>query len=149
MRFAALLLLAGLTAGCMTAEVGNFSDLSRKDYYAHMRTMSADTVNKLVSVFPPAKTHLQIMIDENREKNPGEFFGDLLVGGLRENGYATLEGAVEHEKDYYPVSYLIRNGRDETAYHLILNVGDYALTRLYRVDDKGDLVPASAWTMRQ
>lgn len=137
-----------LTTACTTttSNNGNFANTKQKNFYLHMQNISDDTLSKLESVFPPAKTKLQLI----QKVEQSDFFGIFLTKGLRAKGYATLEGQQIIDDDYYPVEYVIKNEKnDNKKYQLILYIGRYAMARFYQVNSKGELEPASAWSLRK
>ena len=79
---AALGLLALVLAGCATSPpYGHFA----ASPVAVNQTIAADAVKQLTSLYPPAKTRLEL-----QQPTP-DAFGMALVEGLRERGYALLE----------------------------------------------------------
>lgn len=150
---ATVLLSSFMCFGCVhqASSTGNFSDKEVKNYYSNMSTISDDSTNKLIGVFPPAKTHLKMT--QAIEKN--DVFGLLFLNGLRQQGYAIQEYSEKAQQteveisDYYNISYVLKNAKgDKKSYELILNIGNYRLARTYIVDKQGEVQPASSWTMR-
>lgn len=145
------LVLSALLVGCTTTyDYGNFANHEQKNYYGHIQRISDDTVAKLEDVFPPAHTKLQLLqVTTNSKKAENDVFGVLLAKGLRTKGYPTLEKQDVRDDDFYPVSYVLKNGKGTPAvYEVVIYVGKYCLARVYQVSKTGDLEPVSAWTLR-
>lgn len=144
------LVLSALLVGCTTtSDYGNFANHEQKNFYLHIQHISEDAVAKLENIFPPAHTKLQLIpISTDPKKVDNDIFGTLLAKGLRTKGYSTLEKQDQRNDDFYPISYVIKNGKDKKSYEVILYVGKYCLARVYQVSKTGDLEPVSAWTLR-
>lgn len=151
-KILAILVFASALIGCTTtSDYGNFANHEQKNFYLHIQHISDDSVAKLENIFPPAHTKLQLIpISNDPKKAEGDVFGALLAKGLRSKGYSTLEKQDQRNEDFYPVSYVIKNGKDKDirTYEVILHVGKYCLARLYQVSKTGDLEPLSNWTLR-
>jgi hypothetical protein len=149
--------LALVLAGCATpAPYGNFVPSGTGD----PQKLAGDAVKQLTTLWPPAKTRLEL-----KQATP-DAFGAALVKGLRASGYALLE--FNPEKTQAPASDSPAPARPPTAtatlaqplryvldpvggtalYRLTLRVGTQSLTRPY-LERNGTLVPAGYWVRQE
>ena len=81
MRFIAPILLL-LALGACATPYGNYTKIADPDY----RHMAGDAVHKLVTLYPPASTKLEI------SQSATDPFGKDLIEKLRTSGYALQDG---------------------------------------------------------
>ena len=161
-----IIFLTLLMSGCATqAPYGNYLAKSAK---IDQTQLAVEAVNQLVRLYPPAWSRFEM-------KQPTEDpFGQSLVKGLRESGYAVLElksiatetdtneeSATPEEpivkvpsaSESYPLSYVLDsyvlgNAGDPDLYRLILMVGTQSIMRPYLYQN-GKLIPAGYWVRKE
>lgn len=160
---AALLALA--LSGCATTSpYGNYLAEPARVNQAQLAT---EAVNQLVELYPPARSRFEL-----QQPTP-DAFGQSLVKGLRDSGYAVLElepkparttatetsaapAATEQDPivsvpsptQTYPLRYVVDNAGDSNLYRLTLLVGTQSLTRPY-LHQNGELLPAGYWVRKE
>jgi len=144
------LFLALLLVGCATngpLPYGN--QLNNPTAQALNHAIAADTVKKLVALYPPAGTTIvlkQVATDD---------FGGSLVGLLRTQGYAILEfnpttdaPAKEAPNPAISLNYIIDQVPSMALYRATLFINGQPLSRVYTAD-KGVLQPAGSWVRKE
>jgi hypothetical protein len=114
-------------------------------------TMTADAIEAMVKVFPPALTPLVV------RQADASAFGHNLLEGLRERGYAIAEndGAGSRATRAQavlgaPFRYRMAPIAGTSMYELVLAVGDAKLSRLYIFDaTENRLYPGGEWSRRE
>ncbi len=110
-----------------------------------MQSISDNTSEMLINVFPPAQTKFKLTNEIEKE----DVFGKLLLNDLRNAGYGVYETPKEDTSSYIPFSYILKNEKDNKKnYNLILNINNQVITRSYTIDKKGNLISNSSWTKR-
>jgi type IV secretion system protein TrbH len=143
------LILVLFLVGCATngpLPYGNHLNPSGQDYN---RAIAADTVKKLVALYPPAGTTIglkQVATDD---------FGGTLVGLLRTKGYAIHEynpttGTVTKETPNPAISlnYIIDQVPSMALYRATLFINGQPLSRVYTAN-KGVLQAAGSWVRKE
>ncbi|MDD2767962.1 MAG: conjugal transfer protein TrbH [Methylococcus sp.] len=138
-------------AGCAAQpSYGNFTRLS--EGAGHQ--LAADTVQQLAALYPPARTHFQLI------RTDQDAFGAALSEALRAKGYA-LEDAAPPAKlwqrwwskpnpmaeDGLALRYVVDRQAGADLYWVKVTVGNASLTRAYRLQDNA-LVAAGAWVRK-
>lgn len=141
-----VLLLAGL-AGCSstnkwTAGYGSYATVSP----ANEKVVVQDVVKRLTSVYPPARTRLNL-------RHPAtDPFGTALVATMRTKGYALDEYKATPAAAPAPGSYAFAYVFDQLAgtdlYSVTLFFNHEALSRVYATKD-GALTPAGNWVRKE
>ncbi|EPT1903696.1 lipoprotein [Escherichia coli] len=157
-------LLALVLSGCATnSPYGNYLTEPARVNQAQLAT---EAVNQLVELFPPARSRFEL-----QQPTP-DAFGQSLVKGLRNSGYAVLElepkqssaattdtneapsageepiVSVPSPSQTYPLRYVVDNAGDSNLYRLTLLVGTQSLTRPY-LHQNGELLPAGYWVRKE
>lgn len=138
------ILLCFALAGCATGPYGNYLD---KAAGVNQYQLATDTINKLVTLYPPAKVSLEL-----KQETPDEF-GMALVKGLRESGYSVLEFNPSSKKiigstTALPLSYVVDQAGDSGFYRLTIKIGSQSLTRPY-MNQGGNLAAAGYWARKE
>lgn len=153
-KLASVFLFSLVLLGCATSQnKSNFTDPKVKNYFLTMQSISDNTSEMLINVYPPAQTKFKFVINEIDKE---DIFGKLLLNNLRNAGYGineTPKGKKAENYDvntsYIPFSYLLKNDRNNKKnYNLILNINNHVITRSYTLDKQGKLIPNSSWTKR-
>ncbi len=128
--------------GCATLSEGNYS----KAPDALNKTISTDTVNRLVSLYPPASTRFHI------KQNVKDHFGLSLVESLRQKGYSIDESSTSAAStkgtQNVTLNYVVDEPIKGTLYRITLRVGQQSLSRAYRIK-KGTLTPSGFWVRKE
>ena len=150
-KFASVILFSMVLLGCTTTQnKSNFTDPKVKNYFLTMQSISDNTSEMLINVFPPAQTKFKLTNEIEKE----DVFGKLLLNDLRNAGYGVYETKSTENNyvdtsSYIPFSYILKNERDnKKSYNLILNINNQVITRSYTIDKKGNLISNSSWTKR-
>lgn len=153
-KLASVFLFSLALLGCATSQnKSNFTDPKVKNYFLTMQSISDNTSEMLINVFPPAQTKFKLTNEIEKE----DVFGKLLLNVLRNAGYGIYEIPKEKSPEnnyvdtssYIPFSYILKNERDNKKnYNLILNINNQVITRSYTIDKKGNLISNSSWTKR-
>ena len=109
--------------------------------------VTGDAIDVMVKVFPPALTPLSVAPAD------GDAFGQSLLAGLRERGYAVAErrgsgrnAVVAGAAFHYRLAPIVDSG----MYELVLTVGDARLSRLYIFDTtQSRLTPGGEWSRKE
>jgi type IV secretion system protein TrbH len=116
---------------------------------AYNRAIAADTVKKIVALYPPAGTMI------NLKQVAADNFGESLVGLLRTKGYTILEynpttGAATKEAPNSSISlnYIIDQVPSMALYRATLFINGQPLSRVYTAD-KGGLQAAGSWVRKE
>ena len=142
-----------LTASACTSHYGSYAKVT-DSYNAQM---ADDSAKELVTLYPPASTHLQI------SHETGDAYGIELVKSLRESGYAIEEGkstataannasatTADNEGSpaaILPIHYIIDN-IGNALYRVTISAGDHTINRVYSVSGD-DMLPVGAWTRKE
>lgn len=130
------LLFAGLLEGCTTqTRVGNFVENA---VVANEKKMAADSVKKLVELYPPARTMFFL-----KQPTP-DAFGTSLVRSIREKGYALMEFkaggradsdavSLPYAGNALPLTYTVAEAQGLNIYLVSLGVGTQSLARAYQM----------------
>ena len=144
-----LFLLAGL-AGCASIKpYGNFLGANAP---ANLNErLAADTVNQLVTLYPPASTRFDL-----GQPTP-DAYGSALVESLRIKGYAILEfepdeaALMDNPNTAGPglnLRYVLDAPASTNLYRLTVMVGSQSLSRAY-VAQNDTVTPAGAWVRKE
>jgi len=143
------LFMALFLAGCATNGPLTYGNRLNPAALAYNRVIAADTVKKLVVLYPPAGTTIglkQVATDD---------FGGLLVGLLRTKGYAILEHnpttdapTKEVPNPSISLNYIIDQVPSMALYRATVFINGQPLSRVYTAD-KGVLQPAGSWVRKE
>jgi type IV secretion system protein TrbH len=143
------LILVLFLVGCATNGPLPYGNRLNPAALAYNRAIAADTVKKLVTLYPPAGTTIglkQLATDD---------FGGSLVGLLRMKGYAILEynpatdaRAKEAPNPAISLNYIIDQVPSMAFYRATLFINGQPLSRVYTAD-KGVLQPAGSWVRQE
>jgi hypothetical protein len=149
-KLATLVLAAGL-AGCAVlhqtapATYGSFAPNASP---ADDKKVVEDTVQKLVTLYPPALTRFSL---RHPASDP---FGTALVTSLRAKGYALQEykaasrsGTVDKASSR-KLSYVFDQLAGTDLYRVTLTIDDQSLSRVYRTKD-GNVAAAGYWMRKE
>jgi type IV secretion system protein TrbH len=144
------LILVLFLVGCATngpLPYGN--QLNNPTAQALNHAIAADTVKKLVALYPPAGTTIGL------KQATTDNYGGSLVGLLREKGYAILEynpvtdeRAKEAPNPTISLNYIIDQVPSMALYRATLFINGQPLSRVYTAD-KGVLQPAGSWVRKE
>ena len=138
-----IMMLILLLAGCAART-------ELRENYVHtistagQELIAHDAVKKLVEIYPPAKTRLDL-------QQPHDAFGLLLVRDLRLEGYAIKELVPEDKPDTASAGLLLRyvlDRADASLFRLTLTVGSQSVSRPYQ-EENGHILPAGSWIHRE
>ena len=111
--------------------------------------IAADTVKKLIALYPPAGTTFGL------KQATTDNYGGSLVGLLREKGYAILEytpmtdePAKENINSSISLNYIIDQVPSMALYRATLFINGQPLSRVYTAD-KEVLQPAGSWVRKE
>ncbi len=137
-----------LCTGCVTTATTNGTYIENSGYnYRYITYITDDAVSKITQVLPPAKTQINLLnADALSEK---DLFGKSLINGLRQHGFAATSGIPETDATFLPLTYALSNLDTPNNFHVVINVGNYQFSRLYRADKAGNILPATMWTVRR
>ena len=138
-----IMILILLLAGCAakTEPIENYVHTVRT---AGQELIAHDAVKKLVEIYPPAKTRLDL-------QQPHDPFGLLLVRDLRVEGYAIKELVPEDKPDAASEGLLLRyvlDRADTSLFRLTLTIGPQSVSRPYQ-EENGLILPAGSWIHRE
>ena len=151
----AALILGGCVNAPGAAAYGNYTS----GLPAFNQKLAADAIQQLAALYPPARTRF------NLAQPTPDPFGQALVAGLREKGYAVEEakpaGAIQPasalekaasgtEKGAagLDLGYVVDQPGTGNLYRLTLAVGSQSLTRAYVAQD-GSTHAAGSWTRKE
>ena len=108
-------------------------------------SIAQDATGQLVSLYPPAQTHLVL------ESDGRNVFGDKFENQLRQSGYALYEMTDKSQgqpqgKSFAYILDALNDVSHYGYYRLTLNIGDEQLSRLY---DANDLSKPNYWSYRK
>jgi len=161
-------LIALTVTGCATTSpYGNYLTESVE---VNQTVLATAAVDKLRELYPPAQTRFEM------QQTTPDAFGQSLVKGLRNSGYAVLElepspsGSAGNDRSNdiavsvteeqepiaripspyqtYPLRYVLDNVGDSNLYRLTLFLGTQSLTRPYLYYN-GELRPAGYWVRQE
>lgn len=154
MRCVIAMVGALILAGCATTvpPYGNY--LQSRPEVQHK--LADEAVKQLSALWPPARTRFAL------QQPTADAFGEALVKGLRESGYALEEfspgaalvrgaegSTVAGESSRpLPLSYVLDAAGEAMLYRLTLKIGAQSLTRPYRLQDDV-LVPVGYWVKKE
>ncbi|WP_020405875.1 hypothetical protein [Hahella ganghwensis] len=147
MKILALLFIIIGLSGCATTQpnpspYGNFViDQIAND----QQKMANDTIEQLVSLYPPAKTQFEL------KHSMTDVFGAALVAGMRDRGFAILEFnpvTEETDGDGLPLRYVVDQFTDANLYRITVLIGDQSITRAY-TKQNGTVLPAGYWVRKE
>ncbi len=140
-------ILTAMSACSTTQNVGNFSNSKQTNYTKDITFIADDTVNKLVTVYPPAKTQFSVTYAKD------DYFHNLLIAKLRQKGYAINYVQQRDSKDvviytdHLRLSYVLNNReKDKRNYQIVIHVNNDVLARFYS-ESNGTITTASNWTL--
>lgn len=144
------LFLALILVGCATNNPLPYGNqLNNPTAQALNHAIAADTVKKLVALYPPAGTTIGL------KQATTDNYGGSLVGLLREKGYAILEytpmtdeSAKENINSSISLNYIIDQVPSMALYRATLFINGQPLSRVYTAD-KGVLQPAGSWVRKE
>lgn len=135
--------------GCATNGPLPYGNRLNPAALAYNRAIAADTVKKLVVLYPPADMTIilkQVATDD---------FGGSLIGLMRTEGYAVLEynsttelPAKEAPNSSISLNYIIDQVPAMALYRATLFINGQPLSRVYTAD-KGVLQPAGSWVRKE
>jgi type IV secretion system protein TrbH len=145
-----ILFLALFLAGCATNGALPYGNLlNNPTAKALNHAIAADTVKKLVALYPPAGTTIDL------KQATTDNYGGSLIGLLREKGYAILEytpmtdeSAKENINSSISLNYIIDQVPSMALYRATLFINGQPLSRVYTAD-KGVLQPAGSWVRKE
>lgn len=134
---AAILVLGG----CASSPYGNHLQAG-----VDQHRIASEAVSQLSEIWPPAKTQLDL------RQETTDPFGQILINGLRDSGYAIQEFNPKTvnspaTSSALPFGYILDNA-GESYYRLTLMVGAQSITRAYQ-ERAGELVPVSYWAHKE
>lgn len=137
-----LMLLVINLLGCTTIPHGNFT----KAPVGHNKTITNDTVKRLVNLYPPAHTRFHI---KQSVKDP---FGLSLIESLRQKGYSINESPIQmasaQGSQNVALYYVVDEPTKGTLYRVTLIVGHQSLSRAYKIK-KGTFTPLGFWVRKE
>jgi type IV secretion system protein TrbH len=143
------LILVLFLAGCATNGALPYGNRLNPTAQAYNREIAADTVKKLVALYPPAGTTIGL------KQATTDNYGGSLVGLLREKGYAILEytpmtdePAKENINSFISLNYIIDQVPSMALYRATLFINGQPLSRVY-TSDKGVLQAAGSWVRKE
>ena len=147
-----ILLLTGVV-GCATqGKVGNFVETP---IAKNEQKMAADSVKKLVELFPPAKTMFYL-----QQPTP-DAYGVTLVRSIREKGYALMEyksapdgeslrGATAYSGTPLALTYTVAEAQGLNIVLVSLGVGSESLSRAYQMQSSTKTIySAGSWVHKE
>ena len=151
----AALILGGCASAPGAAAYGNYATGSP----AFNQKLAADAIKQLAGLYPPARTRFHLA-----QPTPDPF-GQALVAGLREKGYAVEEAkpagatqppSVPEKATSGPeqgaagldLGYVVDQPGTGNLYRLTLAVGSQSLTRAY-VAQNGSTYAAGSWVRKE
>jgi len=144
----AIFLLLSLTlTSCTTKTMyGNFV---KKPTEINQQTIAADAVNKILELYPPAKTRFVL-----KQPTP-DVFGNTLVSQLRKQGYALLEfhpktshSTTADTEAYLQLSYIVDQFIGTNMYRVTIHIGNQSITRPYH-QKNGNSIPTGYWVRKE
>ena len=138
-----IMMLVLLLAGC-AAKTEQIENYVHTVSTADQELIAHDAVKKLVEIYPPAKTRLDL-------QQPHDPFGLLLVRDLRVEGYAIKELVPEDKPDAPSEGLLLRyvlDRADTSLFRLTLTIGSQSVSRPYQ-EENGLIQPAGSWIHRE
>ena len=138
-----IMMLILLLAGCAT-KTEPIENYVHTVSTAGQELIAHDAVKKLVKIYPPAKTRLDL-------QQPHDAFGLLLVRDLRLEGYAIKELVPEEKPDAASEGLLLRyvlDRADTSLFRLTLTIGSQSVSRPYQ-EENGTIKPAGLWIHRE
>ena len=146
MRF---MILALLLAGYTTNSPLNYGNYLNPSAVAYNREIAEDSVKKLVALYPPATTRIDI------KQATADDFGGKLVELLRVKGYAILEynpatEAQSKNSANSPIDlkYIVDQVPSMSIYRATLLINEQPLSRVYTAHN-GILQPAGSWARKE
>jgi len=146
MRF---MILALLLAGCTTNSPLHYGNYLNPSAVAYNKEIAEDSVKKLVALYPPATTRIDI------KQATADDFGGKLVELLRVKGYAILEynpatDAQSKNSANSPIDlkYIVDQVPSMSIYRATLLINEQPLSRVYTAHN-GILQPAGAWARKE
>ena len=138
-----IMILILLLAGC-AAKTEPIENYVHTVSTAGQELIAHDAVKKLVEIYPPAKTRLDL-------QQPHDPFGLLLVRDLRLEGYAIKELVPEEKPDAASEGLFFKyvlDRADTSLFRLTLTVGSQSVSRPYQ-EENGLILPAGSWIHRE
>jgi type IV secretion system protein TrbH len=143
------LILVLFLVGCATNGPLPYGNRLYPAALAYNRAIAADTVKKLVTLYPPAGTTISL------KQLATDDFGGSLVGLLRMKGYAILEynpttdkPTKEATNPAISLNYVIDQVPTMALYRATLFINGHPLSRVYTAR-KGVLQPAGSWVKQE
>ena len=139
-----IMMLVLLLAGC-AAKTEQIENYVHTVSTADQELIAHDAVKKLVEIYPPSKTRLDL-------QQPQDPFGLFLVRDLRLEGYAIKELIPEDKPDTASAEGLllkyVLDQADTSLFRLTLTVGSQSVSRPYQ-EENGLIKPAGSWIHRE
>lgn len=141
-------LSAALLCCACTTTATNGTYIANSGYnYRYITYITDDAVSHITKVLPPAKT--QINLANADTLSDKDLFGKSLINGLRQHGFAATTGIPDADSAFLPLTYALSNLDTPNNYHVVINIGNYQFSRLYKADKAGNIQPATMWTVRR
>lgn len=141
-RAAFVILMLCLT-GCATTgqQYGNHLPVSSE---VDQVILADEAINKIVRLYPPAKARF------NLQHESSDAFGQALIKGLRNKGYAIHEFSSDGEKDIsgQNLSYVVDRAGDTNIYLLSIRIANESISKAFTVTD-GELASAGYWVRKE
>lgn len=139
----ALVILVLCLTGCATTgnQYGNYLPVSSE---VDQAILADEAINKIVRLYPPAKARF------NLQHESSDAFGQALIKGLRNKGYAIHEFSMAGEKDVsgQNLSYVVDRAGETNIYLLSISIGSESLSKAFTVSD-GELASAGYWVRKE
>ncbi|MBA2710165.1 MAG: hypothetical protein H0U57_06205 [Tatlockia sp.] len=132
-----LFLLGTTLMGCAPAYQGSFSQAP----LALNGSIATDSVNRMVSLYPPAHSHFQIKVGRQ------ESFNLELIKSLRQKGYSVTETLNEGRPGLL-ISGFIDELTKGHLYRVNLLIGTTTFARAYKVKN-GVIIPLGFWVRKE
>ncbi|MEA9443868.1 conjugal transfer protein TrbH [Candidatus Fukatsuia symbiotica] len=153
-----MLLMVSLAALSGCTSNGGYGNYAAAPVHLNQK-MAQDTVAQLLTLYPPAQTHLCL-------KQPiQDTYGATLVVALRAKGYSLMEyttpkrtrrpqasvvAAAPHpDLRYLDLHYIVDAPKSTDLYRVTLQIGNQSISRVFTLTPEGKLYPASAWIRKE
>jgi hypothetical protein len=104
--------------------------------------MAQDAIGQISSVYPPAKTSIQV-VHKAEDK-----IGQALLSGLRTKGYKLYEASQPESDIPIPMFYVL-DKIDLSMWRLTIAVGTKEFSRPYLAQNGAPVVAAGCWTYKE
>ncbi len=137
-----ILLLTFNLLGCATVQQGSFTTTP----VTLNKAITNDSVNRLVSLYPPARTRFYI------KQSVKDSFGFSLIESLRQKGYSINESSIHaastQGSQNVALYYVVDEPIKRTLYRVTLIVGQQSLSRAYKIKN-GTFTPLGFWVRKE